>query len=216
MIIVPDIHGRDFWKRKEVLDGDKVIFLGDYVDPYPHEGISPDVVPGMIQEIINIPGATRLLGNHDLSYVLPGMPRCRYSKETEGDIRELILGNREKFKLIHRENNYVYSHSGVFKDWLGDYTEDQVNELWWEKKDTELSTILGVISYYRGGYDPFGSCVWGDVREWLQEGLEETPGYHVFGHTMLQTGKIIVESRFACVDCQKVVSQVDKEFTVLD
>ena len=46
IIIVPDVHGRDAWKKvipyanKEDY---KIIFLGDYHDPYPHEGITPDV-----------------------------------------------------------------------------------------------------------------------------------------------------------------------------
>jgi len=39
-IIVPDIHGRPFWK--EVFDYDaEVVFLGDYLDPYRSEGIYP-------------------------------------------------------------------------------------------------------------------------------------------------------------------------------
>ena len=40
--IIPDVHGRDFWKgvRNHVEDFDKIVFLGDYVSPYSHEGIS--------------------------------------------------------------------------------------------------------------------------------------------------------------------------------
>ena len=40
-IIIPDIHGRDFWRwvvahRKEE---ETVVFLGDYLDPYEDEWI---------------------------------------------------------------------------------------------------------------------------------------------------------------------------------
>ncbi|MBQ7489604.1 MAG: hypothetical protein IJT51_03695 [Bacteroidales bacterium] len=40
LIIVPDIHGRTFWKKIFDYDSD-VVFLGDYLDPYRSEGIYP-------------------------------------------------------------------------------------------------------------------------------------------------------------------------------
>ena len=40
MIIIPDVHGRVFWKEIVKNSEDKIIFLGDYVDPYPGENIS--------------------------------------------------------------------------------------------------------------------------------------------------------------------------------
>lgn len=42
ILIVPDVHGRKFWhKAKEMINSvDKVVFLGDYLDPYPWERIS--------------------------------------------------------------------------------------------------------------------------------------------------------------------------------
>ena len=40
LIIIPDIHGRTFWKEAiQKYPNSKTIFLGDYLDPYPHEGI---------------------------------------------------------------------------------------------------------------------------------------------------------------------------------
>ena len=35
MIIIPDIHGRDFWKEVTAIEDEEFVFLGDYVDPYP-------------------------------------------------------------------------------------------------------------------------------------------------------------------------------------
>ena len=40
LILIPDVHGRTFWKepvRKHIDDYDKVVFLGDYLDSYPDE-----------------------------------------------------------------------------------------------------------------------------------------------------------------------------------
>jgi len=43
MILVPDIHGRDFWKKiREKATEEKIIFLGDYIDPYPQERITDE------------------------------------------------------------------------------------------------------------------------------------------------------------------------------
>lgn len=38
MKIIPDIHSRNFYKPILENKNDKIIFLGDYGDPYPHEG----------------------------------------------------------------------------------------------------------------------------------------------------------------------------------
>lgn len=40
ILVVPDIHGRVFWKEpiKKYLDVvDRIVFLGDYLDPYEDE-----------------------------------------------------------------------------------------------------------------------------------------------------------------------------------
>ena len=39
ILIIPDIHGRTFWKDACSKWEGKVIFLGDYLDPYSDEGI---------------------------------------------------------------------------------------------------------------------------------------------------------------------------------
>ena len=42
ILIIPDVHGRTFWRAAlETGNYEKVIFLGDYVDPYVYEGIDP-------------------------------------------------------------------------------------------------------------------------------------------------------------------------------
>lgn len=41
IIVIPDIHGRRFWRRAVELYPDAdTIFLGDYHDPYAAEGIT--------------------------------------------------------------------------------------------------------------------------------------------------------------------------------
>lgn len=75
MIIIPDIHGRSFWKHAvEGHETEKIIFLGDYVDPYADEGI--DYWAGILslRDVIlfkkeHPENVVLLLGNHDLSYI---------------------------------------------------------------------------------------------------------------------------------------------------
>ena len=40
IMVIPDVHGRLFWKEPvlKYLDVvDRIVFLGDYLDPYPNE-----------------------------------------------------------------------------------------------------------------------------------------------------------------------------------
>lgn len=72
-LIIPDVHGRDFWKDAANRFPGNIVFLGDYLDPYPLEGISPDEAFTNFQEILSFKKAnpdrvTLLLGNHDLQY----------------------------------------------------------------------------------------------------------------------------------------------------
>ena len=53
LLIVPDVHGRDFW-REPVMDNlDKeIVFLGDYLDPYPSEGVTKTRAIEVFDEIL--------------------------------------------------------------------------------------------------------------------------------------------------------------------
>ena len=43
IIVIPDIHGLDFWRNAlSALPNALLIFLGDYLDPYNDEDISPN------------------------------------------------------------------------------------------------------------------------------------------------------------------------------
>ena len=54
ILIIPDVHGRQFWKQA-VASGeyDKVIFLGDYRDPYPDEQIDEQMAKDNFKEILS-------------------------------------------------------------------------------------------------------------------------------------------------------------------
>ena len=236
ILIIPDIHGRDFWKDgvEQRLPGEKIIFLGDYTDPYPHEGIKHDVVPGLLYEILKVPDTILLLGNHDLSYIFPEVaPAVRKDPNPERryDLKQFFKENWNRFGLVYQEDNVVFSHSGFvegsYQNFRGKKYENpsEIAEVFqrnWENKNIQfLRDELFRISWYRGGYDEYGSCVWADVREHIQQNPQSEKYYQVFGHTMLKKGHIIVKPNFAMLDCQRPVrmtfndSYEESDFVVL-
>lgn len=83
MIVIPDVHGRTFWKDAvKGRENEEIIFLGDYVDPYVREGSKPEDGLTALQEVIEFKkqhplSVTLLLGNHDLGYIIPHFCMCR-------------------------------------------------------------------------------------------------------------------------------------------
>ena len=73
VLVVPDVHGRLFWKepvKRHLEEVDRVVFLGDYLDPYADEDEVADDIFENLQEIVALkeehPEKVVLLkGNHD-------------------------------------------------------------------------------------------------------------------------------------------------------
>ena len=76
ILIIPDTHGRRFWKDpclNHKNDFEKIVFLGDFVSPYPAEGITNEVAIEVFKEIVNFKKENGdkvilLLGNHRVNF----------------------------------------------------------------------------------------------------------------------------------------------------
>ena len=73
ILVIPDVHGRKFWhKAEEMIDKvDKVVFLGDYLDPYSYEGITFEDAVMEFEDILAFKEdysdkVVLLLGNHKI------------------------------------------------------------------------------------------------------------------------------------------------------
>lgn len=73
ILIIPDVHGRTFWRIAEevINEMDKVVFLGDYLDPYPEENITPDDALNEFYKILEFKDkypekVVLLIGNHEI------------------------------------------------------------------------------------------------------------------------------------------------------
>ena len=219
MIIIPDVHGRVFWKEVVKNSEDKIIFLGDYVDPYPGENISLTGALDNLSEIIdykksNPSKVILLLGNHDFMYMDSEHNKysCRHDFENEPKITKILMNNRDLFQMNYsievKNKLYIFSHAGILKPWIEKYKKlfgefpgslDKINELY-KKWDPEFISSLLEISYYRGGWSDFGSMIWSDVREHSVSCEENV--YQIFGHTQLKD-KPIIEKHFADLDCRR-------------
>lgn len=152
ILVVPDVHGRTFWKEpvgKYIDIVDRVVFLGDYLDPYRDEGIAytPDGIYRNMMEIIELklhnPEKVVLLkGNHDQHY-----SSVRFCELAGGSRRDKL--NWEKyhrtfneykdlFKIAHLETvkgtNYLFTHAGITEYWM-----NKVNTQVWKMNDNEVS-----------------------------------------------------------------------------
>lgn len=131
IFIIPDVHGRDFWKKAyEYVDKvDEVIFLGDYLDPYEFEHISEEQAIENFKEILQFKkehrNVTLLWGNHDHHYIPPfnKVWGCRRIDSRLDELTELYTKNLHHFQVIRIIENYIFSHAGVLKDWFETVTD---------------------------------------------------------------------------------------------
>ena len=221
LLIIPDVHGRTFWKEaieKHKDEVDKIIFLGDYLDPYPWEGITRKDAIRNLEEIINFKSENKdkvilLLGNHDFPYIDKRRfySRCRYDSSNAYHIEEMFRSHRSLFDLAYEETvgerHILFTHAGLQKGWY-DKHKDLIGELTVENLNRLKDTPGGVgalceASRRRGGWDLYASIVWNDVTETPKSINDELPwNYQVFGHSQQEEHPIITDE-FACLDCRK-------------
>ena len=239
ILIIPDIHGRSFWKKAvdENMDKvDKIIFLGDYLDPYHWENITRKEAISNFDDIIkfkidNKDKVILLLGNHDFPYIDKKIfyTRSRYDSSNAYHIEEMFRSHRSLFQLAYDEKIgdklYLFTHAGLTPHWyekhkelIGDLTVKNLNYLYEIPGGIKS---LCEASYYRGGWDQFGSIVWCDVVEMAEDSqhMKEVEGvsindklpwdYQVFGHSQQEEHPIITKE-FACLDCRKAFLLTDE------
>ena len=138
-LIIPDVHGRPFWKQailefpKKEFPKLKIVFLGDYLDPYENY---PGVIEGEgwtrketienFKEIIEFAKKDKrihlLFGNHDMHYWYNARYKSRVDNKNYDIIKDLFLKNFTLFNVAYDERidgvKYLYTHAGVTNFWL--------------------------------------------------------------------------------------------------
>ena len=197
IMVIPDVHGRLFWKApvKKYLDAvDRVVFLGDYLDPYEgEEGLADDIFENMM-EIVRLKQdngekVVLLKGNHDQHYA-----SRRFEEQAGGSRMDQLNWNKyheafteygDLFKIAHMELigglPYVFSHAGLTTYWL-----NKVNTNLWHYPDRNVSVdnpeiieminlldddgkgqdLLAVVGRRRSWFgEKTGGVLWADVDE---------------------------------------------------
>lgn len=223
IVICPDVHGRDFYKPLLANKDDKIIFLGDYEDPYKY--IDIHVLLERMAEIFqfaadNPDRVILLLGNHSMYYYFKQQGWSRYDRRNANQIESLYNDYRDLFKLAYYDENTntMFSHAGISMGWMlnwglynseysGVHHEILLNEL----LDIKSFNALDQISHYRGGYDEFGSCLWADVNEHLGRTLPFNN--QIFGHTQLkETGSYVKQNNWIMCDSRCLFTWDGKNF----
>lgn len=230
VLIIPDVHGREFWKEpvKRVLEKTdaRIVFLGDFLDPYPEEykkgeNYKENAIVNF-NEIINLKKEykdriTLLLGNHDLGYRFNlDICNCRTDYKNLERIKNIFLENKDLFQLADEEyvgeKHYIFSHAGIHKGYVKLVFENEFDKITEENvvdyfnnayftEDPKVINSLGMYDGFRGwgGYD-YGSIVWADIHSWLIRDFDGY-AYNVVGHTQLEHGcGGIIEENVADLD----------------
>ncbi|MDR2474378.1 MAG: metallophosphoesterase, partial [Bacteroidales bacterium] len=196
ILIVPDVHGREFWYPALDFSGD-VIFLGDYVDPYPAERISEEMAMERFWKIIefkkqNSDRVTLLVGNHEHHYYDQDFEGGRKMSDYAATMKEILTSDETKhlFQLCKQTGKYLFIHAGITKDWydrhyndfkdLGETLEEQLNNLLQQENKHVFYEAGGT----RGGWHKSGSPLWADVSEYKteEEPFDENI-IQIIGHT---------------------------------
>lgn len=230
ILIIPDIHGRWFWKKpvEELVDSiDKIVFLGDYFDPYPYEVdmYRPVIRNGektyggtvgeddlMFENFDNIKKVQKdhpekiilLLGNHDLHYISREFYQLaggsRFSLKYRDRIKHAF--DDGNFQVAYApDTNHLFTHAGVNRDWLERHNipGDSAKTIS-EILNKRPYNILSEVGRSRGGYCKTGGPLWSDVYDMVNN---EIPGiFQVFGHTQ-QYSSPVIEDNFICCDVRR-------------
>ena len=234
ILVLPDIHGRTFWKEslKYKDKFDHIIFLGDYFDPYPSEGITQQEAIENFKELINSfteeeleDKVEFLLGNHDGHYLydIPEASRLAKNPTINKEISSLLTNLRDKYNqlilntwITIENTTYLFTHAGINKEWFDSNSQVcDINTPGLIKQDSIPNNWVAIaqVGRIREGFDA-GGPLWDDVREFVNQ-PKFSPYYQIFGHTQLNDwvnkdkikemnkGKEVSCEDFACLDCRQ-------------
>lgn len=145
VLVIADIHGRKFWREtvaNNIGKVDKVVFLGDYLDPYKNEiAENPKLMEcnnfydsqsllKMLEDIVSLkknePDKYILLtGNHTDSYIWSRFKAASRTDYTNWEkYHKFFLQNLSLFNLVWVEDNVIFSHAGISEGWAKAFAEE--------------------------------------------------------------------------------------------
>lgn len=198
IVAIGDIHGRNIWEDivKKEQDADKIVFIGDYFD-------TRDNIPGIVQlqnfmnilefKRVNEGKVVMLVGNHDYHYMRGVNEQYSgYQPTMRFDFQEALFEAKDDIQACYIHDQYLFSHAGVTKSWLGDYKIEDINDIFRYKP----------LLFSFTGYNPYGddieqSPIWVRPFSLMYDAVD---GYiQIVGHTT-QKEINIVDDQFVFID----------------
>lgn len=129
ILVIPDIHGNYAAALQNIQDHkdevDKVVVLGDYVDDFNEDLNGQPMINGFNQLVEfkdKEPEKFELLfGNHCLSYLAQtrdGECVSGHHYKYADKYQKMFEDNINKFNIIYKVNDILFSHAGVSQQWL--------------------------------------------------------------------------------------------------
>lgn len=188
LLLIPDIHHRidivDQIVTLETGNFNKILSAGDTFDDF-NDTIEDSIKTAeWFVNKINDPLWTFLRSNHSISYEFPWNPNAYcsgFTKEKSTVINRIVRRDDwNKQKTFHYENEFLFSHAGVGKNFLDMMVEQGYSEEFeysienilnklgeWEQKGLEYYNVghshpIFGAGWDRGGDQKFGSPIWID------------------------------------------------------
>lgn len=173
LLVIGDVHGLKLWKPIVEAHLDcKVVFLGDYLDPY--EYLPREKTLANLRQIIDFKKNNRnvvmLLGNHDIHYLYPNAPAAsRFDPDIFEDAHRLLAENRHLFQFAFQIDDTIFTHAGISQEWFekdfcGNISHN-ISEQLNNPNSGQMESIFRV-GYVRGGKEgDKGGIFWADRAE---------------------------------------------------
>lgn len=190
ILVLGDIHGRKFW-RKVIEENtgkvDKIVFLGDYLDPYVNEiEEDPDSMEctnfydsqnllNMLNDIVSLKKSNPdkyilLTGNHTDSYIWSKFHAAtRTDYENWEKYHKFFSENLNLFNLVYVQDNVIFSHAGISEGWA---------QRVWDKleyPEDELSSVMEIAIMFQdtplGDFNKHYIEVIGDISYYRYGGM---------------------------------------------
>ncbi len=182
-LLVGDLHGQHELVELALEQGMPVIFMGDYMDSFTRSTDDQLITIRAVLQAVEDGKAQALLGNHELSYLEPGMRCSGWKSITEYQMRHIDVSHLKDF--IWAEG-FLLSHAGVSQKLL-------------DSEGTSLDVYLNGGEYMqigssRGGRNAVGGLFWCD---WNWE-FEPIPGYRPRLRFDLQAFRLLSSESHTC------------------
>lgn len=224
IVVIPDVHGRSFWKEAVAKYPEQpILFLGDYMDPYAHENITQEDALANFEEILafkqaNKDRVTLLIGNHEIHYFDTAYAFSRKDTLNSAYIHRLLLEHLSLFSIASCAEmggkTFLFTHAGILEPWWKKHFPETPTDAIsicqalngkmenFEMLSAFIDNALMDVNKQRGGEADAGSCLWADLDEHDGKSSFLKGIYQVFGHTQLRR-RAVIKRTYADLDCRR-------------